>query len=72
MIVGAILAAVYAFRVVFYMFFAPERSGAVQMDDVPPAMLAPVVLLGVGTWVLGIAAIWILPYIQRFVALLVS
>ncbi len=72
MIVGAILAAIYAFRVVFYMFFAPERSGAVQMDDVPPAMLAPVAVLGVGTWVLGIAAIWILPYIQRFVALLVS
>ncbi len=72
MIIGAILAAVYAFRVVFYMFFAPERSGALQVDDVPAGMLAPVVILGVGTWVLGVAAIWILPYIQRFVATLVG
>lgn len=72
MIIGAMLAAVYAFRVVFYMFFAPERSGALQMDDVPPAMLAPAAILGAGTWVLGIAAIWILPHIQRFVASLVS
>lgn len=72
MIIGAILAAVYAFRVVFYMFFAPERSGGLQRDDVPAGMLTTVLLLGVGTWVLGIASIWILPYIQRFVALLVA
>ncbi len=72
MIIGAILAAVYALRVVFYMFFAPERSGSRQMDDVPAGMLLPVAVLGIGTWILGIASIWILPHIQRFVASLVS
>ncbi len=71
-IIGAIFAAVYAFRVVFYMFFAPERTGSLQMDDVPAGLLGPVAALGVATWALGIAAIWILPSIQKFVAALVA
>ncbi|MHB8781137.1 MAG: complex I subunit 5 family protein [Candidatus Geothermincolia bacterium] len=66
-LVGALLAAFYTFRVVYYLYFAAEREGTLRWDNVPAGMLIPIAVLGTGTWALGIASSLILPSIQRFV-----
>lgn len=53
LLLGSILAAVYCFRVVYYMFFQPGEEGAWgdKVADAPSGMLAP-------TWILSLATLF--------------
>jgi multicomponent Na+:H+ antiporter subunit D len=53
LLIGAILAAVYCFRIIYYMFFQPGEEGAWrdQVMDAPAGMLAP-------TWALSLATLF--------------
>jgi len=56
LLVGAILAAVYCFRIIYYMFFQPGEEGAWEnrVHDAPRSMLIPIWLLSIGTLVFGL------------------
>ncbi len=56
LLVGAILAAVYCFRVIYYMFFQAGKEGAWEEGggDAPPSMLVPVWVLAAGTLFFGV------------------
>jgi len=66
-LVGSILAAVYCFRVVYYMFFLPPSNGAWQevSGEAPLSMVVPTWILAAGTLVLGILSLWILPPLRE-------
>ena len=69
-LVGSVLAAVYCFRVVYYMFFLPPSNGAWQevSGEAPTAMVVPTWILAAGTLVLGILSLWILPPLREAIA----
>jgi multicomponent Na+:H+ antiporter subunit D len=56
LLVGAILAAVYCFRVIYYMFFQPGKEGAWEENtrDAAPSMLTPIWILSLGTLFFGV------------------
>ena len=66
-LLGSVMAAVYCFRVVYYMFFLPPSKGAWQevSGEAPVSMVCTSWVLAAATLVLGILAIWILPTLQR-------
>ncbi|MBE0430842.1 MAG: hypothetical protein IBX67_03335 [Dehalococcoidia bacterium] len=66
-IAGSIMAAVYCFRVVYYMFFLPPADGAWQQvaGEAPASMLAPTWLLAAGALALGIFSSWIVPFLRE-------
>lgn len=63
LLVGAILAAVYCFRIIYYMFFQPGKEGAWEGEsrDAAPSMLAPVWVLSLGTLFFGILSYLLIP-----------
>ncbi|MDY6795283.1 MAG: monovalent cation/H+ antiporter subunit D family protein [Actinomycetota bacterium] len=56
LLVGAVLAAVYCFRVIYYMFFQPPEEGAWESGgpEAPVSMLVPVWVLSLGTLLFGV------------------
>lgn len=64
---GSIMAAVYCFRVVYYMFFLPPAKGAWQevSGEAPVSMVAPTWILAAGALVLGVLSSWILPSLRE-------
>jgi len=56
LLVGAILAAVYCFRIIYYMFFQPGKEGAWEDStrDAAPSMLVPIWILSLGTLLFGV------------------
>jgi multicomponent Na+:H+ antiporter subunit D len=56
LLVGAMLAAVYCFRVLYYMFFQVGREGAWEdtFRDAPASMLSPVWVLSAATLIFGV------------------
>ena len=65
-LVGSFLAAVYCFRVVYYMFFLPPSDETWQEvpGEAPASMVAPTWILAAAALILGILATWILPALQ--------
>ena len=55
LLVGAVLAAVYCFRIIYYMFFQPGEEGAWEdeVKDAPRSMLIPIWILSLGTLAFG-------------------
>ena len=66
-LVGSIMAAVYCFRVVYYMFFLPPANGAWQevTGEAPVSMVVPAWVLAAGALVLGLLASWIMPSLRE-------
>ena len=66
-LMGSIMAAVYCFRVVYYMFFLPPSSGTWQevSGEAPISMVIPTWILAAATVVLGILSLWILPPLRE-------
>ena len=67
LLLGSVMAAVYCFRVIYYMFFVPPSKGTWQKvaGEAPVSMVCTSWVLAVATVVLGIFAVWILPTLQR-------
>ena len=65
-LLGSVMAAVYCFRVVYYMFFLPpsKRTWQEVSGEAPVSMVCTSWILAAATVVLGIFAIWILPTLQ--------
>lgn len=66
-LVGSMMAAVYCFRVVYYMFFLPPSHGSWQgvSGEAPVSMVGASSILAAATLVLGIYPIWILSPLSR-------
>jgi len=64
---GSIMAAVYCFRVVYYMFFLPPSNGAWQevSGEAPISMVGPTWILAAAALALGILSSWILPPLRE-------
>lgn len=64
---GSIMAAVYCFRVVYYMFFLPPAEGTWQevAGEAPVSMVAPTWILAAGSLVLGVLSSWFLPVLRE-------
>jgi len=73
-LVGSVLAAVYCFRVVYYMFFLPPSSGLWQEDtrESPLSMVVPTWIMAVSAVVLGVISSLILPPLREIIALLLG
>jgi len=67
LLVGAILAAVYCFRVIIYMFFLPRKEGAWEGEfkDAAPSMLSPVWILSLGTLFFGVFSYLLIPSLLK-------
>ncbi|MFU8796447.1 MAG: complex I subunit 5 family protein [Dehalococcoidia bacterium] len=65
-IAGSVMAAIYCFRVVYYMFFLPPSDEAWQdvSGEASPSMVGATLLLAVASLALGIASSWILPSLR--------
>ncbi len=72
LLIGSILAAVYCFRVIYYMFFQAGREGAWEdsWNDAPPSMLTPVWMLSLGTLFFGIFSYLVIPSLLKAAAFL--
>lgn len=53
-LLGSLLAAVYCFRIVYYMFFCPAKETGSSIAEAPVTMWAPTAALAAGTLVLGL------------------
>jgi multicomponent Na+:H+ antiporter subunit D len=64
---GSIMAAVYCFRVVYYMFFLPPSDGAWQevSGEAPMSMVGPTWVLAAASLVMGILSLWLLPPLRE-------
>lgn len=64
---GSVMAAVYCFRVVYYMFFLPPLNGAWQerTREAPASMVGPAWVLAAASLALGIFSSWILPPLRE-------
>jgi multicomponent Na+:H+ antiporter subunit D len=64
---GSIMAAVYCFRVVYYMFFVPPADGTWQevSGEAPLSMVVPTWVLAAGTLVTGVLSLWLLPPLRQ-------
>jgi len=67
LLVGAILAAVYCFRVIIFMFFLPGKEGAWEEEfkDAVPSMLSPVCILSLGTLFFGVFSYLLIPSLLK-------
>jgi multicomponent Na+:H+ antiporter subunit D len=67
LLTGSILAAVYCFRVIYYMFFQSGKEGAWegQFKDATPTMLSPVWVLSLGTLFFGIFSYLLIPSLLK-------
>jgi multicomponent Na+:H+ antiporter subunit D len=67
LLVGAILAAVYCFRVIIFMFFLPGKEGAWEGEfrDAAPSMLSPVWILSLGTLFFGVFSYLLIPSLLK-------
>jgi multicomponent Na+:H+ antiporter subunit D len=67
LLAGAVLAAVYCFRVIYYMFFQSGKEGAWEGDfnDAAPSMLSPVWVLSAGTLFFGIFSFLLIPSLLK-------
>ncbi len=72
LLAGSVLAAVYCFRVIIYMFFLPGREGAWEEEsrDAPPSMLSPLWLLAAGTLFFGVFSYLLIPSLLKAARLL--
>lgn len=69
-LLGSLLAAVYCFRVVYYLFFTASDGPAPGVDEVPVTMWAPCALLALGTLFFGLYSGLIIPSLQTAARLL--
>ncbi|OFW60437.1 MAG: hypothetical protein A2W01_09320 [Candidatus Solincola sediminis] len=69
---GSILAAVYCFRVIYYMFFQPPKEGAWESrtNEASPSMLAPIWILSFGTLFFGVFSYLLIPSLLKAAAFL--
>lgn len=69
---GSILAAVYCFRIIYYMFFQAGKEGAWEETphDASQAMLAPVWALSLGTLFFGVFSYLLIPSLLKAAAYL--
>jgi multicomponent Na+:H+ antiporter subunit D len=67
LLAGSILAAVYCFRVIIYMFFLPGEEGAWEEDfrDAAPSMLSPLWILSAGTLFFGVFSYLLIPSLLK-------
>lgn len=67
LLAGAILAAVYCFRVIYYMFFQTGKEGAWEGEfrDAAPSMLSPVWVLSLGTLFFGVFSYLLIPSLLK-------
>ncbi|MEW6552800.1 MAG: monovalent cation/H+ antiporter subunit D family protein [Actinomycetota bacterium] len=67
LLAGSILAAVYCFRVIIYMFFLPGKEGAWEGEfkDAAPSMLSPVWILSLGTLFFGVFSYLVIPSLLK-------
>ncbi len=67
LLIGSILAAVYCFRIIYYMFFQPGKEGAWEntTHDAPPSMLAPIWVLSAGTLFFGVFSSLLIPSLLK-------
>jgi multicomponent Na+:H+ antiporter subunit D len=72
LLTGSILAAIYCFRVIYYMFFQPPKEGAWEprTQDADPSMLAPIWILSLGTLFFGVFSYLIIPSLLKAAAFL--
>ena len=63
-LLGSLLAAIYCFRVVYYLFFTGPRSGTVPVDEAPSTMFVPTAALAAGTLFFGIFATLVMPSVS--------
>jgi multicomponent Na+:H+ antiporter subunit D len=71
---GSIMAAVYCFRVVYYMFFLPPSGESWQnvSGEAPPSMAGATLILAIASVALGIASSWILPPLRDAMGVLLA
>jgi multicomponent Na+:H+ antiporter subunit D len=67
LLAGSILAAVYCFRVIIYMFFLPGKEGAWEEEfkDAAPSMLSPIWILSLGTLFFGVFSYLLIPSLLK-------
>jgi multicomponent Na+:H+ antiporter subunit D len=67
LLTGSILAAVYCFRVIYYMFFQSGEEGAWEGEfrDAAPSMLWPVWVLSAGTLFFGVFSYLLIPSLLK-------
>ena len=67
LLAGSVLAAVYCFRVIIYMFFLPGKEGAWEEEfkDAAPSMLSPVWILSLGTLFFGVFSYLLIPSLLK-------
>lgn len=71
---GSIMAAVFCFRVVYYMFFLPPSEGSWQnvSGEAPLSMAGTTLVLAVASLALGIASSWIVPPLRDTIGVLLT
>jgi len=67
---GSVMAAVYCFRVVYYMFFLPPSNGLWEevTGEGPASMVVPTWVLAAATLALGFVSSWVLPPLRDAIA----
>jgi len=67
LLTGSILAAVYCFRIIYYMFFQTGKEGAWEdsTHDAPVSMLSPVWVLSAGTLFFGVFSYLLIPSLLK-------
>lgn len=60
-LMGTLLSAIYCFRVIYYLFFLGMDSPRGRIDEAPASMVAPVVILAMGTLFFGVFAFLVTP-----------
>ncbi|UCE98410.1 MAG: monovalent cation/H+ antiporter subunit D family protein [Dehalococcoidia bacterium] len=66
-LLGSVMAAIYCFRILYYMYFLPPLKGNWQdtVGEAPALMVGTSWILAIATLVLGIVASLILPNLQK-------
>ena len=67
LLLGAVLAAVYCFRVIYYMFFQPAEEGQWESEirEAPASMLTPIWICSIGTLFFGVASSLLIPSLLK-------
>ncbi len=63
-LLGTLLSAVYCFRVVYYLFFVESEEAPRRIDEAPVSMVAPVVVLALGTLLFGVFSFLVTPSLR--------
>lgn len=64
-LLGTLLSAVYCFRVVYYLFFLEREQPAGRVEEAPASMVAPVVVLALGTLFFGVFSSLVTPSLRE-------